>query len=475
MTTDLIVASTLIDAGDAARDNSAVVEGEALLERLLIENPNDPDILYPLANALTARSAPYSYKSPDWYLQTLELRVRARVMLHTVGRSEGRDDIRARAITNLGNALWTGHRWVEAYDTYLQALAVDPSNAVARTGAVKALLRQIKLGLGDNKTLRAVASEHLKRAGEDRNRLIELAGTAAAEELNLLLQKDLTGGEYPDLSQVTPYEQFVARERLALTPTIEGIQPGLRRWDTLRLESIVEPLDREHGVPPVFAMFNVLKSDYLAARWQCYTALHEGAPESGSYADTLDYARYGINVSLLILTQRAAMDVFDKIAVFVAEYLETNEKPRTIWFRNRWYEKDKSTGSLTWNPFVEPEISRGNPGFIALAEVASDLNADGYLYSKKASRNTGTHRFSVIHDLQTDPSRPSAYATHYGEEEFQVTLLDTLRLTRSALIYLAEAVGRREAHLANGKRLGTLTVPSHDWIRGRDQDDLPTT
>jgi hypothetical protein len=218
-------------------------------------------------------------------------------------------------------------------------------------------------------------------------------------------------------------------------------------------------------------MFNVLKADYLAARWQAYVALHEEAPESGSYADTLDYARYGVNTSVLTLAQRSSIDVLDKIAVFVAEYLETKENPRKISYRHRWYEEDKSSGTLQWCPSVVSEFSHGNPGFIALAEAASDLNPGGFLHSRKADRDTGTHRFGVIHYLGNEPSRPSTYVTHYGAEAFRATLLDTLRLTRSALIYLAEAVGRREARLARGKRVGHLLVPDHDWVRGDETED----
>ena len=62
------------------------------------------------------------------------------------------------------------------------------------------------------------------------------------------------------------YQRFVAKHRLALAPTIEGLDLAMSRWDSLRIESITEPINTEHGVPPLFAMFNVLKSDYLAAR-----------------------------------------------------------------------------------------------------------------------------------------------------------------------------------------------------------------
>jgi LA2681-like HEPN len=122
------------------------------------------------------------------------------------------------------------------------------------------------------------------------------------------LESGTTGGDPPDLSAANDYQRFVAKHWLALAPTTEGLDLAMPRWDSLRVESISEPMATEHGVPPLFAMFNVLKSEYLTARFLAYSALSGKIPESGNYSDTLDYTCYGIRTSLLRLSQQLVMD-----------------------------------------------------------------------------------------------------------------------------------------------------------------------
>jgi tetratricopeptide (TPR) repeat protein len=470
LTTEFITASILTEAGGQLRDKAVLNEGRSIFERLAKEHPNHADILYNLGNALDAEARLRPYTGPSWYLETYDLRVRSRKNFHRAARPKLPAELRARALTNLGNSLWRSHRWVEAYDAYLRALDIEPSNVVARTGAVRVLLRAEELGVGNADVLRAVAARHLEKAKQDRDRLVELAGAEAAQRLAALFDRDIRGGQYPDLSEATDYEKFVARHRLAPSLTIEGLEPSVKRWDSLRLGSIIESLDRGAGVPPVFAMFNILKGDYIAARWLCYVALNKAAPESGWYADTLDYATYGTNPSLLILAQRATLDVLDKIAVFVTEYLSIVQNPRTITFRNRWHEKASEPPGLRWHPDLASELEAGNPGFIALAETALDVQPEGFLYNKKQVRDIGTHRFGIIHDIAGKPSRESRYITHYEEEEFTETLIETLRLVRASLVYLVEAVARREAAREKDGRVGRLFIPSHHWVRGDDEN-----
>lgn len=57
--------------------------------------------------------------------------------------------------------------------------------------------------------------------------------------------------------------------------------------------------------------------------------------ETGAYHDTLDYANYGTNQSLAVFAQRAAMDVLDKVAAFVTEYLGLPGNAKHVYFTNR--------------------------------------------------------------------------------------------------------------------------------------------
>lgn len=78
--------------------------------------------------------------------------------------------------------------------------------------------------------------------------------------------------------------------------------------------------EREFGAastpPPVFAMFNMLKSDFILARDLAWRAVDESVwPKTGRFSDTLDFATYGPDISALMLAHRTALDLLDKVAV----------------------------------------------------------------------------------------------------------------------------------------------------------------
>lgn len=412
-------AGILIDAGIDGNDVQAVDEGVASLQRLLDSDPDRGDLQYCLANGLAGKADLVSYSGPAWYCETADLRRKARYLYRFAGAGDAGSFIASQALTNLGNALIKAYRFVEAYDYYLSALQKDPSNGVALTGAAKILLRLVNEGMGDQDVLLGVAARHLKKARENPNRIRDLAGKRAYKQLSKLMEAEIVGGALPDLSLATDYQQFVAKHRLALAPTIEGLDLTMSRWDSLRIESITEHINTEHGVPPIFAMFNVLKSEYLVARFLSYLALEGELIDSGKYSDTLDYASYGIRSSVLTLSQRSCMDVLDKTAVAASEYLGLPGNPNSIDFLTRWFVMPKKGESLSWQSEVQNEIALGNTALIALAEVSYDIPVGGFLQKKRSIRNTSTHRFTVVHDLDTKPSRKCQYVDHYDRAAFE--------------------------------------------------------
>src|SRR5690606_35804432 len=102
---------------------------------------------------------------------------------------------------------------------------------------------------------------------------------------------------------VDPFVNWVECERLTLAPVVELVDPALGKLDWLTLPGILERESGASGMPPpVFAMFNVLKSDFILARDLAWRAGNENVwPSTGSFSDTLDYADYGPDVSALIL------------------------------------------------------------------------------------------------------------------------------------------------------------------------------
>jgi tetratricopeptide (TPR) repeat protein len=466
----ILKASVLIDGGCCADDPQSISDGIEMLRKMLAADPDNAVLHYNLGNGLVGLADHVRYSDAEWYLATAEERRSGRNEFHLAVVLDGKNAVTSIALTNLGNAFWKAHRWVEAYDAYSKALEQDATNGVAGTGAAKILLRCVERHIGEPDILLAVAARHLQKVREHPDRIAELAGVRAFAELRVLLEKDLPGGEVPDLSTASDYEKFVARHRLALSPTIEGLDLSLKRWDSLSIHSLVEPISTEHGVPPLFAMFNVMKADFLAARMLAYQALETRVPDTGLYADTLDYAVYGITPSVLSLAQRVCIDVLDKVAVAATEYFEIPSSKRAVGFLGRWFDPKRGP-TLTWHPAFAQAAKAGNSAVIALGEMSLDIANGGAFSAKREYRHSSTHRFTVLHDTGCDLSRKSAAVEHCSIQEFGNQLIESLQLARAALMYFVEMVslGERGREKQSGLRV-PLFVPDHHWVRGEDDD-----
>lgn len=462
-----VAAGVLIDAGAIVQDANAVQNGITVFRELTARFGNLPDLRYNLANGLVTLADIEIFIDIDWYLKTSLLRREARSLFGGVVSSNADEGLQSTAATNLANAFWKAHRWAEAYDAYIEALRYDPTNAIASTGAARVLLRCARFGLGDPSVLMAVAQRHIERSKVNEQRLRELGGARAHKELSKLFEAELPGGAYPDLSNADEYQRFVAHNRLALSPTIEGLDSSLKRWDSLQIRSLRESVSKQ-GIPPLFAMFNVMKADYLAARMLIFKSLHEKTPDSGAYSDTLDYAVYGVNESLLSLALRACIDLLDKIAVATSEYLGLSGK--FIYFSTRWYGEKLKGGALQWHPELRDEILKGNTAMIALAELSLDIESGGALHENKVLRHASTHRFIVVHDIGDTPSRESPFVEHYGIGDFEKSLIRALQLTRAALLYFVDMVAQNEHEQNVDDKLAfPMLVPQHHEIRGDDE------
>jgi len=281
----------------------------------------------------------------------------------------------------------------------------------------------------------------------------------------------------PRSLHTNPFIRWVEEERLTLAPAVELVDPSLGKLDWLTLPGILE---REPGVgsrpPPLFAMFNMLKSDFVLARDLAWRASDGSAwPKTGQFADTLDYAMYGPDTSALILAHRTALDLLDKVAVTANYYFDLGHPPDKVYFGKIWRIRvDKKLGTSRLANKVEVLIRAGVYAMYGLAELAEDYDArDGILHSQKDLRNSGTHRFVVLHDLEdTTRARQTPEIEHINHSDFIDEALRALRVARSAIQMLALAISQHEEILMQETDgiLETLTVPDHHWIRGEDEE-----
>lgn len=471
-----IRAAIFIDAGCQLSDASLVAEAVQLLREM--DLASSPQFAYNLANGLAAL-AKLTGKVELGQLDTASPRQEARALFHYAAENSSEPSIKSSSLTNQANLLKDSYRWVEAYDGYVSALQQDPANAIALSG-ISSLLRWRMKGLVDEEgPLRRVAVRYLLRAHAHLDGAHRYAGPKGVARVEELMREFDVSSDTPqpdaEAPPASPYADFVRRHRLALCLEPETIGATLGRWDHLAIRSVSEPIDADSRIPTVFTSWNVLKSDFLAARWLAHASMNGYPPETGFYSDTLDYANYGTRYSGLVLAQKAAFDVLDKIAVATTDYLKLPGNPKPVYFGTRWHlphpkQRGRLLMPLQWQAEIAAEIAEGNSSLIALAELAYDY-ATGYLRAKKNIRNSGTHGLIVLHDMMIDGhSRPSAIIERYSQDEFERLLVESLQIARAGLMYFREVVSFRESrHRLNRSRPALpLVVPSHHWIRGED-------
>ncbi|RQV19827.1 hypothetical protein DF030_23235 [Burkholderia cenocepacia] len=472
----ILRASTLVDGGALTQQHDAIEEGLALFRDLHNRLPR-ADITYNLANGLIAAagSPPHGPNWLDHQERTREHRAEARRCFWKVAQDPRADSaLKTQAWTNLANQFSISYRLGEAHDAWLAALEIDPENGVAASSAAHSLLWLYERG-GCSDMTRIEAIMLAKIAHRHIDRAVEYAGAQAAEKITAFA-RELE--DSPSRSPHTdPFIEWVERERLTLAPAVERIDPTLGKLDWLMLPGILErKFDTGVTPPPVFAMFNMLKSDFVLARDLAWRAADESVwPTTGRFGDTLDYATYGPDVSALILAHRTALDLLDKIAVTANHYFGFGQPPDRVTFGKLWRgNPDKVTGIRPLSDQVENVIRSGVSALYGLVELAEDYdNIAGILHSQKNLRNAGTHRFVVLHDFgDLEHIRQSPEIEHHRREQFTHEVLRALRVARSAIQMLALSISQHEHSLRQQTTgiVGSLLVPDHDWIRGRDDE-----
>lgn len=469
-------AAILVDGGALIQQQDAIEEGLALL-RELHSLFTTAGITYNLANGLVATTGnpPCDSSWLDHQEHTREYRAEARQCFWKVAQDLDADpSLRTQALTNLANQFSNSFRLGEAHDARLAALELDPENGVAAIDAAMDLLWLFEQG-GCSDLTRIEAVMLAKIAHRHQNRVVQYAGAQAAEQISVFANE--LGNPPPRSTHTDPFIRWVERERLTLAPAVELVDPTLGKLDWLMLPGILE---RESGAggmpPPVFAMFNMLKGDFILARDLAWRTVDDNVwPMTGRFADTLDYATYGPDASALILAHRTALDLLDKVAVAANHYFKLGQSPDKVYFGKLWRgNPDKAIGMRPLARAVEATIRGGVSALYGLVELADDYdNKAGILRAQKDLRNAGTHRFVVLHDLG-DPtlSRQAPEIEHHRREQFTREVLRALRVARSAIQLLALAITQHERRLAHetGGLIGSMLVPDHDWIRGRDDE-----
>lgn len=448
-------AAILVDAGVLVRNYDAVLEGVEIFRSAITNDPDNSTLKYNLANALSALAWSTKYTKSSWYQKTEDYRLEARQCFYLAANaSDISPNIKSRSFSNLGSLLWSSYRWVEAYDFYTLALSEDPRNGVASSGALKMLRYALQQELG-NCELLVEEIEHLaNHVNQNLETIYAYAGDFGLKGIVNEVEGIRSGNKKKSAEKHDKYESFVISNNLTLSPTIHSHDHDSKYWDNVNISSVSTDLDVSGNspVPEIFAMINILKSDYILARQLLFNASNRLFRETGNYNDTLNYACYGVNESALALAQRSALDILDKIAVATLSYLSIGGAKKSS-FKEAWFKENKiKNNSKEFKPKILQEIENGNEALLALTEVSRDLSTKaGYLSNKQASRNSSTHRFTVLHNSSEVQSSTTGCLEYFDYDVFMMESLLTLKLARSSVIYFVQMVLFREKNLEEQK------------------------
>ena len=364
--------------------------------------------------------------------------------------------------TNLANRLHAIGRPVAANEERLRVLKYDPLFAKALAGQARGIaFCATQLYDNGHIPLMLAAARSLFDAALDKTAFWESddrdsVAPILLEERNRIaddLQRnrydesyDLDRWSLGDSEEERTYRRWCLRERLFLNPLNDAYTESVAAADVLHLPSHTYQIDESPRFP---AYFNVLKQEYVSARYRLYQAIHEHSPEfvmrDVLLLDSGEGQVLGHHTEDLRASFRSAYAIFDKVGLYLNDYFRLGVDAGNVKFRNVWFEKPPSQTSELHSKFKGHQNwpLRGLY-FLSKDLFDRDFNEVAEPDAAKLSqlRNRVEHRFLSFQNFVTEQSTD----THQfiSIDEFEGKALRLLKMAREALIYLSLAMHREE-------------------------------
>lgn len=259
------------------------------------------------------------------------------------------------------------------------------------------------------------------------------------------------------------YRHWCLRECLFLNPLNEAYSDSVAATDVLHLPSHTYSV---HDVPRFPTYFNLLKQEYISARYRLYCAIHRSRP-TFLMRDVL-MLDGGVNQALGHYTEdlrsafRSSYSLFDKIGLFLNDYFQIGLKPREVTFRGVWSERTKN-GVFRIRPMFK---GRHNWPLRGLYFLSKDLfDVEFKEVSQPDAANLAKLRQQIEHRFLSFQHHKVGESTEIHElmsiGDFQDRTLRLLKMAREALIYVSLAMHCEEVNRQDGPNRGTkFTIQS---------------
>lgn len=472
----------LIDCGGEIDDSLAISEGILIFQRFVDQlEDSDPrecaSVRYNLANGYGAlakhyeRSGDLDARLAAWQHERDELQT---ILLNP---DQVPKELLPDTFTNFANSLSQLGRKTEALDYHDRALKLSPKHPIALGSAGQVTLDLLGIQPSHNLRLLFHAKQLLSSAVADAKALAAKAGPLAEADFRRSLERVeaisatmLTGG-------TAELDERIAALRSA-HPSWEGSEE-LRDWATHQLLLTVNPYPEwcpstaaddlffdglgttaddagERRFTGLAHTLNQIKEEYALARYLLHLSLKSDQlrplSEVTHYADTLDFADFGLSSGLLKASIRHSIDLMDKVANFLNRYLDLGIPERRVSFATVWYEKGvidpkKRIEHPKLAPYLEYQ------GWLSgIRDVAETLNV--FPAPSKEIRHKATHDFVIIENAIRPVVLLHGKAVAADAPELARQLLV---MAKGVIVNMVAFVQRREG-MANGDSTKT-TVP----------------
>ena len=262
------------------------------------------------------------------------------------------------------------------------------------------------------------------------------------------------------------YRRWSLNERLFLSPLNEAYRDTVAATDVLHLPDHTYRVEEKPRFP---AYYNLLKQEYVSARYRLYRALHECDSEflmrDVLMLDNGDGQSLGHYTENLRAAFRSSYAIFDKIGLFLNDYFDVGLNPRDVTFRRVWSEQRRN-GEFEIRPKFQDYPNLPLRGLYFLSKDLFDTNftevSEPDAHDLARLRQQVEHRFlSFQHFVMGENTETHQFISI---EEFESKALRLLKMAREALIYVSLAMHREETIRSEASENGDkVRIPLVSW------------
>ena len=360
--------------------------------------------------------------------------------------------------TNLAARLYAIGRPIAANEERLRVLAYDPLFAKALAGQAKGIAfyagqlydqNHIPILLAAARSLYDVAlgKDAFWESGdrvsvapgllEERNRIADDLHRNQYDENYNLNQWSLG-----DTEEERSYRRWCLHNRLFLNPLNEAYTKTVAATDVLHLPSHTYGIE---DVPRFPAHYNLMKQEYVSARYRLYRGIHENDTDfmmrDVLLLDSGESQVLGHYTEDLRSAFRATYAIFDKIGLFLNDYFQIQHEPKNVSFRGVWLVNPRREDSEIHPIFKDHR----NWLLLGLYFLSKDLFDQDF---KEVSESDATHLAQLRHQLEHRFLSFQHFVTEQSTDTHQFVSIDDfkskalrlLKMAREALIYLSLAM-----------------------------------